>query len=49
MENKKTTMKISVKFRNKLMALKYKLGCEDLEEVVKKIYDIATKVEPKLK
>ena len=37
---KEKTIKISTEFRNKLMILKYELGCKDLEEVIQRMHRI---------
>ena len=39
----KPTIKISKEFKSKLMKLKYDLDCKDLEELIKRMYNIITK------
>lgn len=41
--NQKPNVKISKEFKTKLQMLKLDLGCKDIEEVIKKMYDIITK------
>lgn len=42
-KNEKTTMKVSIGLRNKLMKMKYGLGCDNLEEVVERMLEIVNK------
>ena len=40
----KPKVAISKEFKSKLMKMKLDLNCKDLEEVIKKMYDIITKM-----
>ena len=37
-------MKITIELRNKLMSMKYKLGAEDLEDVIQRMLNIIIKM-----
>lgn len=41
--NQKPSMKISQKFKSKLMKIKYDYNLKDIEEVIKKMYDTLDK------
>jgi len=41
--NQKPNIKLSKEFKTKLMKLKYEFGYKDIEELIKKMYEIVTK------